>query len=185
MSKKKDQPHTINNFYVGRGGVVNNLNTDLGACRPYQYDSYVFMFQSIMGELALIKEVRLLHWRVIALMISRMEASGRIIFYPQVAAGKLSYTSARYVSEVIDDLMIWNVIIRPNKDEESIYMFNQRFLFKGRVSDNFHPFLEAKLFPEIGYDVGPQPRSTNRMESNEDFDQEGDPYQIEDKNSDV
>lgn len=184
MSKKKNQPQTINNFYVGSGGVLQNLNANVDACRPYQYDSYVFMFQSIMGELALIKDVRLLHWRVIALLISRMEASGRIIFYPQVAANKLSYANARYVSDVIDDLMMWNVISRPNKDEESIYIFNQRFLFKGKVSDGFHPFNEAKLFPNIGYDVGPQPRLVNRVESNKDFDQE-DPYQIEDKNSDV
>lgn len=172
MSKKNNSTSTINNYYIASGGVVQNMNATVDGCRPYQYDSYVFMFQTIMGELAVIEYVRILHWKVIALLISQMEASGRIIFYPKVAADRLSYKSPRYINDVLDDLMAWNVIFRPNPYETSIYMFNQRFLFKGKVKDNFHPFRSPKLFPEIGYDVGPQPRFRNRIESNLDFDQE-------------
>lgn len=170
---KQEQPSTVNNFYVASGGLLQNLNTNLTTCRPCQYDNYVFMFQSIMGEMALIKKVRLLHWRVIALLISRMEASGRIIFYVPVATSKLAYKSPRYVYDVINDLVEWNVIYRPNPCEENIYKFNQRFLFKGKVADNFLPFSEPQLFPQIGHPIGPQPRpKPDRIEPNLNFENE-------------
>lgn len=169
MSKKKVGPVFIN--YVNGTLVQTASSADGELYRPYQYDQYVFMFQSIMGFMATYNEVKLNHWKIIALMISKMEASGRIVAYPSSLAEKLSLKDPRYIIKGLKELQAWNVIYRPNTAEPHIYMFNPRFLFKGKVKDNFQPFSHPKLFPDYECDVGPQPRIiSSRIEPNLDFD---------------
>ena len=179
MRKKKEQQITIINNYVQQGNVVQTVSTqDCERFRPHQYDDYVFMFQSIMGFMALNKAVNLNHWRLIGMLIARMEGSGRIVAYPDMMASDLSLKDSRYIIKGIKKLLAWNIIYRPCEKAPDVYMFNQRFLYKGRVKDNFHPFAAPKLFPQVGYDVGPQPRIAQRIESNNDFDQEVDEVKL-------
>lgn len=181
MGKKKNNQPAPAVIYMAPGAILNNVNqsvtaTQYNGCRLYEYDHYVIMFQSILGAVALIKAVKTIHWRIIAMMIAKMESSGRTIIFPSILARELGFSQKRSVDDALKELIAWNVIYRPVEEEQNIYKFNQRFLYKGTCRDTFYPNAEPKLFPHIGREILPpsQLRKLQKIESNNDFDHQVD-----------
>lgn len=147
---KVNQPITVINNYVTNGHVIQNVTpVNDGKCRPYQYDDYVFLFQKIVGIMACNEDFKIKHWRVTGLLINMMDRSGRIIVSKETLASKLNHAGTRGVNDIIKDLLKWNVIYRPEETLDDLYLFNQRFVFKGKVRDTFNPYACPEIFPQI------------------------------------